>query len=60
MQQALRILPLTEEIGMLNELVYHQVQCVPKVTASSKYLPTVTHFYFTKVPIETSPPPPKK
>jgi hypothetical protein len=58
MQQDHRILPLTEEIGMLYELFHHQVQCVPKVTASSKYLPTVTHLHFTKVPIEHPPPAP--
>jgi hypothetical protein len=53
-RQALCI-PLTEEIGMLYELVHHQMQCVPEVTASSKYLPTVPDFQFTKVPIEPPP-----
>ena len=42
-----------------NTVVHHQVQWVPKLTASMKYLPTVTHFQFTKVP-KDNPLPQKK
>jgi hypothetical protein len=56
-RQAVCIIPLTEEFGMLYELFHHQVQCVPKVTTSSKYLPNVTHFHFTNVPTDLPHPP---